>query len=172
MIVPALAALLALGPGIPPGPGALHDIHASHTRLVIEGTSVACRVRVFHDDLQLALRALAQDSTLTVGAGHTADQLFQRYFAEHVKVEADGRPVSLRVTAAGLEVDAADQQVIWYVLEGELQAPLRRLVLRQGLFFELYEDQQNIVQLLKLPGEERRTLHFAGSDPRDQSLSF
>ncbi len=46
--------------------GTAHDVHISHTRLVLEGTAVAGRVRVFHDDLQIALRAEAGDSALLV----------------------------------------------------------------------------------------------------------
>lgn len=149
-----------------------HDVHISHTRLVLEGTAVAGRVRVFHDDLQAALRAAAGDSTLRVTAENRADSLFERYLATAVRLEADGRPVRLRVTGSGTERDPTAQEVVWYVVEGDLVAPVSRLLLRQGLFFELYRDQQNIVQLLRMPGEERRTLYFSAQDPRDQALTF
>jgi hypothetical protein len=173
-----VAALLpAAGPG-PAPPGAaragalLHDVHISHTRLVIEGTTIAGRVRVFHDDLQLALRALAGDSTLLVTAEDRVDRLFQRYAAAQLRLEADGRPVRLAVTASGTERDPTGQEVVWYVLEGTVERPVSRLVMRQGLFFDMYRDQQNIVQLLRMPGEERRTLYFTAMAPRDQVVEF
>jgi hypothetical protein len=172
VILPVATLALALAAGSPAVVSAAHDLHASHTRLVLEGTTIAARVRLFHDDLELALRALARDSTLKLTGEAPAQALFQRYFAQQVKLEADGRPVALRVTDAGAEKDPQGQLVIWYVLEGEVPAPVRRLVVRQGLLFELYEDQQNIVQLLRMPGEERRTMYFIGTDPRDQAITF
>jgi len=177
-------ALLALAAGLVPAagaggpvrapraPAALHDVHISHTRLVIEGSTIAGRVRVFHDDLQLALRALAGDSTLLVTGADRADRLFERYFGAHVRLEADGQPIRLTVTASGAERDPSAQEVVWYLMEGTVERPVSRLVLRQGLFFDMYRDQQNIVQLLRMPGEERRTLYFSAQDPREQVLTF
>jgi hypothetical protein len=171
----ALIVLPALLAGAGPGGGtvaARHDVHISHTRLVLEGTVVAGRVRVFHDDLQIALQAAAGDSTLRVTALDRADRIFERYLGAAVRLEANGQPVRLRVTGSGTERDATAQEVVWYMVEGDLVAPVSRLLLRQGLFFELYRDQQNIVQLLRMPGEERRTLYFSSQDPREQQLSF
>ena len=159
-------------PSLGPGPAVLHDVHISHTRMVIEGTTIACRVRVFHDDLQAALRVEGRDSTLKVSSEDRADRLFERYFGAHVRLESDGRPVRLSVSASGTEQDPASQQVVWYVLEGTLDRPVDRIVMQQGLFFELFRDQQNIVQLLRMPGEERRTLYFTALDPRDQTVQF
>lgn len=160
----------------PTGPsaslGAAHDVHISHTRMVIEGLTVACRVRVFHDDLRAALRAAAGDSSLEVTAEDRAAAAFERYFRSHVKLESDGQPIRLTVTDSGVERDPSAQQVVWYVLEGEVERPVGRLVLQQGLFFELFRDQQNILQLLRMPGEERHTLYFSAQDPRDQVLTF
>jgi len=167
-----LALLLSAAPAAPPGPEARHDLHVSHARLVLEGTTIAYRVRVFHDDLQTALRAEAQDTALRVTTEDRADRLFERYFGSHVRLDGDGQPIRLTVTASGTEQDPSSQQVVWYVLEGETTQPVRRLVVRQGLFFEMFRDQQNIVQLLRMPGEERRTLYFAALDPRDQTVEF
>lgn len=149
-----------------------HDVHISHTRMVIEGTTIACRVRVFHDDLQVALRVEGRDSTLKVSSDDRADRLFERYFGAHVRLQSDGQPVRLTVSASGTEQDPSSQQVVWYVLEGTLDRPVDRMVLQQGLFFELFRNQQNIVQLLRMPGEERRTLYFTALDPRDQAVQF
>ena len=180
MLREVLVAILVLVPGAdaePSAPGTrhpalVHDTHVSHTRLVLEGNTVALRVRLFHDDLTLALRAMTGDSSLALTEGSRADTLFARYFRQHVKLEVNGRPVALQVTASGMEQDAAAQQVVWYVLEGGLDRPAARIVLMNGLLFDAFRDQQNILQLLTLPGETRRTLYFIASDPRDQQLSF
>jgi hypothetical protein len=174
-----LAALgLALVPGFThPAPGtryavAVHDTHVSHTRLVIEGNTIALRVRLFHDDLTRALRAATGDPSLALTEQSRADSVFRRYFGDRVKLEVNSRPVALRVTGSGVEEDAAAQQVVWYVLEGGLPQPASRIRLMDGLLFEAFRDQQNIVQLLKLPEESRRTLYFTATDPRDQELAF
>lgn len=174
-----LAALgLALVPGFThPAPGtryavALHDTHVSHTRLVIEGNTIALRVRLFHDDLTLALRAATRDSSLTLSEKSRADSVFGRYFADRVRLEVNGRAVKLRVTGSGVEQDAAAQEVVWYLLEGGLGEPASRIVVMDGLLFEAFHDQQNILQLLKLPEDTRRTFYFTAADPREQQLTF
>lgn len=172
MRAPLLALLLALGPGDSRAPGAVHDIHASHLRLVLEDATVAGRIRLFHDDLQLALRVQARDSALTLTRERPAAELFQRYLAARLTLEVNGRAVPLTVTDAGAEQDPQGQLMMWYVVEGEAPGTATRVVLRQAVLCELFEDQQNIVQLLRMPGEERRTLYFAGTDPRAQALEF
>jgi hypothetical protein len=61
---------------------------------------------------------------------------------------------------------------VWYVLEGALQQPAQRIVVLNGLLFEVFADQQNILQLLRLPQDQRRTLYFTASDPREQRIEF
>ena len=149
-----------------------HDTHVSHTRLVLEGNSIALRVRLFHDDLIRALQRAAGRPELTISADSRMDSIFGVYFSKQVKLEVDGRPVALRVTASGTEQDAAAQEVVWYVLEAGLDRPARRIVILDGLLFEVFADQQNILQLLRLPEDQRRTLYFNASDPREQRLEF
>ena len=172
MIRAALAVLVDVGVGDLPAPAARHDVHASHLRLVLDGTAVAGRIRLFHDDLQLGLRALARDSTLVLSREQPAKALFERYLAQHLKLEANGQRVVLHVAEAGSEQDAGGQLMMWYLVEGEANAPVTRLVMLQGVLFEAFDNQQNIVQLFRMPGEERRTLYFTAADPRDQVLTF
>jgi len=144
----------------------------SHTRLVLEGTTVAVRVRLFHDDLTLALRRFTGRSDLVLTPEARADSVFGAYFARVVRLEGDGRPLSLRVTASAMEKDEVAENVVWYVLEGTIPRVPKRLTVLNGLLFEVLDDQQNIVQLLKLPGEERRTLYFTAGEPREQVVEY
>ncbi len=166
-----LSFAFAAGPAQPVPPPA-HDLHLTYTRLVVEGRTIGARIRLFHDDLQLALRAYTGDTTLTLTAGERRDSLFGAYVRAHLGLRLDGDSVRLRVTGSGAETDPGNQQLLWYVLEGETPRPARRLTLLNGLLFEVFKDQQNIVQLLHLPGEERRTLYFTASDAREQQLTF
>jgi len=140
--------------------------------MVLEGTTVACRVRLFKDDLERALRVEAKDSALKITESNRSDSLFGRYFARAMRLSADGRPIALRVTDSGTEKDEAAQEVVWYVLEGAVAAPVKRLTVLDGLLFEYFRDQQNILLLLRLPEDQRQTLYFVASDPREQGLSF
>ncbi len=89
-----------------------------------------------------------------------------------MKLVADGRPVVLHLTGSGTEQDEAAQEVVWYVLEGGLEQPVRKLTVLDGLLFERFKDQQNILLLLRLPEDQRQTLYFVATDPREQSLNF
>jgi hypothetical protein len=160
------------GPAVPPPRLPAHDLHVSHTRLVFDGRTVACRIRLFHDDLQLALRAASGKPQLRLTPTDRADSLFAGYFRSHVRLEGDGSPVLMHVTASGMEPDAAAQQVVWYVMEGTVSEPVVQVRLLNGLLFESFADQQNIVQLLSLPGETRQTFYFTASDPREQKLEL
>jgi hypothetical protein len=140
--------------------------------MVVEGRTVACRIRLFKDDLEKALRLFSGRATLQLTADARADSLFGAYFNQKVTLEADGTRLSLLVSASGTEHDQAAQDIVWYVLEGESAAPVSKLGLLQGVMFEMFRDQQNIVQLLRTPGELHRTLYFVSTDPREQTVSF
>jgi hypothetical protein len=139
---------------------------------VLEGTTVALRIRVFHDDLTLALRQFGGRPDLEITPEARADSLFGVYFARVVRLEADGRPMALRVTASAMEKDEVAENVVWYVLEGTIPHVARRLSVLNGLLFEIFDDQQNIMQLLRLPGGERQTLYFTAREPTAQVVEY
>jgi hypothetical protein len=140
--------------------------------MVLEGRTVALRVRLFHDDLQLALRAFTGRTDLQLTPADRADSSFAAYFAKVVRLEADGQAPALRVTGSAAEPDQVAGMVVWYVLEGEMAATPSRLTMLNGLLFEVFDDQQNIVQILRMPGEDRHTLYFTAGEPRAQDLRF
>ncbi len=160
------------GPALRPPRSPAHDLHVSHTRLVFDGRTVVCRIRLYHDDLQLTLRAASGQPELRLTPTDRADSLFTGYFRTHLRLQGDGNPIVLHVTASGMEPDAAAQQVVWYVLEGTVPAPVGQVVLLNSALFESFGDQQNIVQLLSLPADRRQTFYFTASDPREQKLDF
>ncbi len=166
-----LAALLALRPGgdLPARPS-VHDLHLTHTRMVIEGTTVACRVRVFRDDLQAALRQFSGKADLTLTDVAHQDSLFGAYAAVHLTLRADGERLTSGSRSPAPRHDPTSQETLWYVLEAEAPRPITRLGVLNGLMFELYRDQQNLVQVLRLPQDARQTLYFAATDPREQVI--
>jgi hypothetical protein len=151
---------------------ALHDVHLSHTRMVLEGTTVVCRIRLFKDDLEKALRQFSTKPDLAITESARADSIFGAYAGKTLILKADGKRVALKVSASGTEKDPSAQEIVWYVLEGESAAPPRKLGLLFGMMFEMFRDQQNLVQLLREPGGVRKTLYFASSEPTEQVVSF
>ncbi|MFZ5623388.1 MAG: DUF6702 family protein, partial [Gemmatimonadota bacterium] len=158
-------------PALPPSRlAARHDTHVSHARCAVEAASVVCRVRLFRDDLELALRAARRDHALALTPAARQDSAFQAYAATRLVFTADGVRLSGRVIESGVEVDQAKQQVAWYTLEFTAPRPVRTLIARNTLLFDAFNAQQNIMQLLKLPENRRQTLYFAAGDEGEQRV--
>lgn len=170
MIRLAALALLLLTADETSASSAVHDIHLTHARMVIEGRSVVCRIRVFRDDAEIALRQFSGRPEFKLTGEARADSLFGAYAAQHLFLRDGDDTLRFRVTSSGAEHDPDAQEVIWYVLESEAPRPIARLGVLNGLMFELYRDQQNLMQVLRLPGENRKTLYFVSTDPREQVI--
>lgn len=156
-------------------PALRHATHLSTLRLVVEGRSLTGRIRLFRDDLEAVLRKQARSDTLSLREGALAEALMTRYLASALVVtgSSDGPAASFRVTAAGLERDLVSKQdVVWYVIEASLPTAPRLLDLQNRLLADEFEDQQNIVTVLRLPEDERTTLYFTGTARRAQSLRW
>jgi hypothetical protein len=142
-----------------------HDLHVSSTRIVVDGASVIARMRIFRDDLAKATgRELASDA-----AGQAA---FGKYLAAHFTIRGDGVPLSGQVMDAGAEADDGGEKMFWYVVQFTARQPVRRLAISNQLLFELFRDQQNLVTILKAPGDNRWSLYFAAGDTKEQVVVF
>jgi hypothetical protein len=166
----AALALLALTADSAASRSAVHEMHLTHARMVIEGRRVVCRIRVFRDDAEIALRRFSGRPEFKLTGEARADSLFATYAAKHLLLRDGTDTLKFRVTSSGAEHDPDAQEVIWYVLESEAPRPVTRLGVLNGMMFELYRDQQNSMQVLRLPGEERKTLYFVSTDPREQII--
>lgn len=148
---------------------ALHDIHLTYSRVVVDGASVIFRVRLFHDDLERALQQHARNPALKVTPGAAAaDTAFAAYFNANVPVSANGKRLVARVVQSGKDMDVTDQEMWWYLVELTAPAPVTSLSMRVGLLFEHFTDQRNIVTLLRIPGEKRYSMYFVREDAKEQ----
>ena len=145
----------------------VHDVHVSHMRVVVEGATVAAQVRLFHDDLQDAVRAHARAPQLVLSSA-AGDSAFARYFAQAVGVTADGVRLVPRLLQARDERDAGGIPMRVYTVEMAAARPVRTLALRDALLFEHFRDQQNLAVVLRLPGDRRTSLFFAAGDTKAQ----
>jgi hypothetical protein len=145
-----------------------HDLHLSHTRLVVDGATIAARVRLFEDDLIKALTAAAKSPT----AVPVTDAAVAAYLGAHIGVRADGALLSPTIAASGEESDAQNQRVRWYLLTYQAARPVQQLGVRVATFLELYGDQQNVVVAAKGATGPRRSLVFTAEAAREQVIAM
>jgi hypothetical protein len=167
-----LGRLAVLAAGLLGSPAARHDVHVSHTRLVVEGATVAAQVRLFRDDVEKTFAARAGTPAFDVARAPKRDSLLGAYLDERFVLEGDGVRLRGTVEGSGIETDRDRQEVVWVLLDFPAAKPVASIRLRNVIFHETWADQQNIVQVLHLPDEARQTLYFAPGDGKAQELAF
>ena len=137
-----------------------HDLHITYADLAIEGDVVAGRVRLFQDDLERALGPAAGADVVSLRPGPEADALVLGYLREHLRIAADGVQLDPAILDSGR--DMRDREAVWWVVvRYRAAAPVRSLHVTNTLFFELFDDQRNVVKLVRFPEQTQRTYHFA-----------
>jgi hypothetical protein len=138
-------------------------------RLVVEGSTAVAQVRLFHDDLQDAVRKHAGAPRLALSSP-AGDSAFARYFAQAVHVVADGARLPGRLLQARDERDPAGVVTRVYLVELTAPRPVRALAVRDALLFEHFRDQQNLAVVVRMPSEQRTSLFFAAGDDEAQTV--
>ncbi|HEY3286175.1 MAG TPA: DUF6702 family protein [Gemmatimonadaceae bacterium] len=141
-----------------------HDLHLTHTRMVIEGNAVVARVRMFRDDLQKALKRSIGDDAASRAA-------VAAYLTQNFLLTAEGTKLTGELLDSGGEMDG-DQPIYWVLVQWKAAKPVKSLGVRVHLMFETFNDQQNTVLVAKQPGDERRGLYFQAGDRTEQVLKF
>ncbi len=159
----ALVCLGLMGP--PKAPG--HDIHVSYGRVTVEGKAVTIRLRMFKDDLSRALARHHRRDTVDVEARAVADSLAMAYLGQKLLVAADGRPLVGRIADAGNE-----DQMWWYLVQYPMTRRAAKLSIANRVFFELFDDQQNLLKVLLLGSGEETSLYFVPGEPGPATLSL
>lgn len=171
-----VAAFAATAVGVPNAPlvdQPYHDLHLTYTRIVVDGTDVKAKVRVFKDDMERGLQALSRSPAFQLGAdARLSDSLFAAYFNAKTVATAGGKRLTFKVTQSGRDPDATDPVMWSFELEGRAPATIRELSLQIRLLFETFEDQKNVVTLIRMPGEERHSLYFSTTDSAAKRLSW
>ena len=157
----ALAAALLLAP---PPLETPHNLHLTHTRMVIEGSAVVARVRMFRDDLEKSLKRKIADDAASKAA-------VAAYMAQHFVVSADGTRLTSEVLDSGGDIDG-DQPVWWVLVQWKAAKPVKSIGVKVHLMFDSFNDQQNTVLVARQPGDERRGLYFQSGDLKEQVLKF
>ena len=149
-----------------------HDAHVTQSRVVIEQGVLLWRVRCFADDLEKGVRGFANAPALVLATDPHADSLVTAYFNARVFVHADGRRLRARLVERTREADVVGGAVQIYTLRLDAGTQPKTVTVRNGLLFEQFSTQQNLVILVAMPGKRRRSLYFAGHDDTAQTVTF
>lgn len=144
-----------------------HDVHLSHSRVVVDHSVAIWRVRMFKDDLADAMRGVNPGVPIDTAAPPPPGALFLRYFTTRAQLFADGRALPPRVIGSGEE-----EGMWWYALELPVPRGVKRWELRNELLFERFDDQKNLVTVLEAASAKRAVLYFVPRDQVRQLIAF
>ena len=148
----------------PPRVEAPHNLHVAHARMVVEGSAIVARIRMFRDDLQRSLKRAVNDSAASKAA-------VAAYIAQNITLVSDGAKLSSEILDGGADMDG-DQPIWWVLVQWKAPKPVKVLSLKVHLMFDTFTDQQNIVLVAHQPGDERHGLYFQSGDRSEQVLKF
>ena len=140
-----------------------HDIHVclSEVRWNAASTSFEVSVKIFIDDLELAL-GKSGVSGLHIGTpkeSKDADTYIGQYLDQHFRIAING--IHLSGNFIGKEV-AEDYQAIWCYIEFAAPQTPKSCSITNDVFFELYDDQRNILEAHMSPSHKAYTIFEPG----------
>ncbi len=150
------------------GSGFRHPLHVSVTEIFYDEKDKALEImmRVFMDDLELALRHRFNNPTLDVlnPSGPTLDEMMKGYVAEHFKVSLDNK--SQKVRYLGHEQDG--EAFVFFVEIANVKS-WKKIGIVNAILTDLYDDQSNLVHVTS--SGKVRSLRLTKSDPEGE-LTF
>ena len=168
-VLPFLAVLLTgsgAAPDVSSPDDVAHPLHLSTTQLAVDTTTVWLRIRMFKDDLELALGVRAGLDSLSLEPSAVHDSLFAEYFNEGFGLRLNGTEVVGVIESSGEDVASGvgDLRMWWYQVRFDGTEPIRSIEIRNEILYEQFEDQRNIVRVLHVPTDMQKTLYFAAPD--------
>jgi len=145
-----------------PGEGAPlpHDLHVTYGNLGVEGATAILQVRIFRNDLEEALRRLSPGGVVEMEVSPDVDALFLRYLSRSFRIEVEGAVLDGRIVGSG--DDELDREPVWwYQIQYTAPAPILAARVTNKLLFEIFDDQRNVLRVVKFPQESRQAFYFA-----------
>ncbi len=143
-----------------------HPLHLSHGNMVLEGKHAIINVRLFQDDLELALSQFHSLDGLRVRPDPVIDSLFADYFNSRFTMSIADSIHEGSVVASGQSED-----MWWYAITFEAPEPITAITFRNDLLFDIFGDQRNITRVLHTSTEKQRTFYSVASDPETHNFS-
>lgn len=139
----------------------VHDIHISNTLLHYRSdrSSIELTLKIFADDMETALKDNfgVETRLFSDNESPVADSLIVAYLSSHFEIRTEQ---ILTYTYIGKEL-SDDLSSVWLYLEiEEVTSPLKLLV-KNTLLFDIFDDQQNMM-LVKV--DHKRNAHFIFDD--------
>jgi hypothetical protein len=164
LLLPAL--LLPLAEPHRSAPPETHPLHLSHANMVLEGNHAILNVRLFQDDLELAMSRYHGIDGLRVRPDPIIDSLFGAYFNSKFTLTVWDSVHQGQVVASGQAED-----MWWYAVTFEAAAPIDAVSFRNDLLFDIFDDQRNITRILHTATEKQRTFYAVATDPETHHFS-
>lgn len=158
-----MSLLLSLIVGMVLGGEARHDLHASYGNLGLEGTTAILQIRIFKDDLEEALQRFDEREPFLLDVTPEMDALFLRYLSENFVLEVSGKALPGRIMGSGY--DEMDREPVWwYQIAYDLPGPFDGARVTNTVLMETFDDQSNVLRVVRFPEETRRAYYFAPGD--------
>lgn len=166
LLLPLLGPTAQGGMGVSPPP-VTHDLHVSYGNLGVEGAMAILQLRIFKDDLEEALGRSSGNEGLRLEVSPEIDSLFLEYLSEHFILEAGSQRLSPIIVGSGY--DELDREPVWtYQIRYDAPAPIQAARITNTILFEVFDDQRNVVRVVKFPEERRSAYYFApGEESRE-----
>lgn len=147
----------------------LHPIHVSVTEIEFDDKEQALEImmRVFMDDLELALRDKLKDPALDIlnpEKGTSVDQLARDYLKDHFKISLDNKIQP--TTYLGHEREG--EAFIFYIEVADVK-PWKTITIHNDIIMGTHDDQSNIVHVYA--NDKVKSLRLTGNTPVDK-LTF
>lgn len=149
----------------------VHDFHVSRTRIEYgaEQSEWQITLHLFIDDLELALEEKGSPKLYlgTKRESDEADKYIQSYLEQYLKLFTAEEALEWEWLGKEVSEDLTAFWIYLYVPEANVSTPLR---VRNKMFFDLYDDQQNMIQVAD--GSGRTKSYLFHQDYWDQLVTF
>jgi len=143
-----------------------HPLHLSHGNMVLEGKHAILNVRLFQDDLELALSQFHSIDGLRVRADPILDSLFVSYFNSQFTMSIADSIHEGSILASGQSED-----MWWYAVTFASTDTITAVTFRNDLLFDIFNDQRNITRVLHTSSDKQRTFYSVATDPETHNFS-
>ena len=137
----------------------VHKFHVSYGRMAVEDNLAMLQIRLFKDDLEMALQQKFAEPDFTLTVDPHADSLFTAYFNEVFILKQDEVAVPGRIVSSG-EDQMGGEPMWWYMVRFEAPAPLETFTVRDVVLFELFDDQKNIFKVKHFPSDKELSYYY------------
>ena len=139
-----------------------HPLHISVTEIALDPKEreLEITLRVFTDDLELAIREMKNDQALNLlkPVNSTIDKLAWEYLQSKLKISTDRAPRTIKYL--GHEMD--DDVLIFYIQVEPIEN-FETLSITNSVLTELYDDQANLVNVTVK--EQTKSLRLIRNNP-------